>query len=95
MVGRGLKKKRYKRCNFADLYVASFGKTRLLDFLNEYMMTYRLPDDQYYVDYENKMYQVLVSDEADVFIKTKDYSHLKHIFEGQWVDFNCKGKARR
>lgn len=72
----------------------SFGKTRLLNFLDEHMMTYRLPDDQYYVDYENKMYQVLVSDEADAFIKTKDYSHLKHIFEGQRVEFNRKGKEK-
>lgn len=72
----------------------SFGKTRLLNFLDEHMMAYRLPDDQYYVDYENKMYQVLVSDEADAFIKTKDYSHLKHIFEGQRVEFNRKGKEK-
>ena len=72
----------------------SFGKTRLLNFLDEHMMTYRLPDDQYYVDYENKMYQVLVSDEADAFIRTKDYSHLKHIFEGQRVEFNRKGKEK-
>ena len=72
----------------------SFGKTRLLNFLDDHMMTYRLPDDQYYVDYENKMYQVLVSDEADAFIRTKDYSHLKHIFEGQRVEFNRKGKEK-
>ena len=72
----------------------SFGKTRLLNFLDQHMMTYRLPDDQYYVDYENNMYQVLVSDEADSFIKTKDYSHLKHIFEGQRVEFNRKGKEK-
>ena len=72
----------------------SFGKTRLLNFLDQHMMTYRLPDDQYYVDYENNMYQVLVSDEADAFIKTKDYSHLKHIFEGQRVEFNRKGKEK-
>ena len=72
----------------------SFGKTRLLNFLDDHMMTYRLPDDQYYVDYENEMYQVLVSDEADAFIKTKDYSHLKHIFEGQRVEFNRKGKQK-
>ena len=72
----------------------SFGKTRLLNFLDEHMMTYRLPDDQYYVDYENKMYQVLVSDEADAFIRSKDYSHLKHIFEGQRVEFNRKGKEK-
>ena len=58
------------------------------------MMTYRLPDDQYYVDYENNLYQVLVSDEADSFIKTKPYSHLKHIFEGQRVEFNRKGKEK-
>ena len=73
---------------------ASFGKTRLLNFLDRHMMTYRLPDDQYYVDYENKMYQVLVSDEAAGFIRTKDYSHLKHIFEGQKVEFNRKGKEK-
>ena len=72
----------------------SFGKTRLLNFLDDHMMTYRLPDDQYYVDYENKMYQVLVSDEADAFIRSKDYSHLKHIFEGQRVEFNRKGKEK-
>lgn len=72
----------------------SFGKTRLLNFLDAHMMTYRLPDDQYYVDYENRMYQVLVSDEADNFIRTKDYSHLKHIFEGQSVEFNRKGKEK-
>ena len=72
----------------------SFGKTRLLNFLDDHMMTYRLPDDQYYVDYENQMYQVLVSDEADTFIRSKDYSHLKHIFEGQRVEFNRKGKEK-
>ena len=72
----------------------SFGKTRLLRFLDRHMMTYRLPDDQYYVDYENKMYQVLVSDEADSFIKSKEYSHLKHIFEGVRVEFNRKGKEK-
>ncbi len=72
----------------------SFGKTRLLNFLDRHMMTYRLPDDQYYVDYENGIYQVLVSDEADSFIKTKDYSHLKHIFEGQRVEFNIKTKQK-
>ena len=72
----------------------SFGKTRLLNFLDDHMVTYRLPDDQYYVDYENGMYQVLVSDEADAFIKSKDYSHLKHIFEGQRVEFNRKGKEK-
>ena len=72
----------------------SFGKTRLLNFLDDHMMAYRLPDDQYYVDYENKMYEVLVSDEADSFIRTKEYSHLKHIFEGQRVEFNRKGKEK-
>ena len=72
----------------------SFGKTRLLNFLDAHMMAYRLPDDQYYVDYENEMYQVLVSDEADAFIRSKDYSHLKHIFEGQRVEFNRKGKEK-
>lgn len=72
----------------------SFGKTRLLNFLDKTMMTYRLPDDQYYVDYENNIYEVLVSDEAESFIQTKDYSHLKHIFEGQRVEFNRKGKEK-
>ena len=72
----------------------SFGKTRLLNFLDDHMMAYRLPDDQYYVDYEDGLYQVLVSDEADSFIKSKDYSHLKHIFEGQRVEFNRKGKTK-
>ncbi len=72
----------------------SFGKTRLLNFLDEHMMTYSLPDDQYYIDYENKMYQVLVSDEAESFIGSKTYSHLKHIFEGQRVEFNRKGKEK-
>lgn len=72
----------------------SFGKTRLLNYLDDHMMAYRLPDDQYYVDYENNLYQVLVSDEADAFIKTKEYSHLKHIFEGQRVEFNRKGKQK-
>ncbi len=72
----------------------SFGKTRLLNFLDDHMMAYRLPDDQYYIDYENKMYQVLVSDEAESFIRSKTYSHLKHIFEGQRVEFNRKGKEK-
>ena len=72
----------------------SFGKTRLLNFLDEHMMAYRLPDDQWYVDYENGIYQVLVSDEAAAFLKTKSYSHLKHIFEGQKVEFNLKGREK-
>ena len=72
----------------------SFGKTRLLRFLDNHMMAYRLPDDQWYVDYENGIYQVLVSDEAANFIKTKDYSHLKHIFEGEKVEFNLKGREK-
>jgi len=72
----------------------SFGKTTLLDFLDDHMMAYRLPDDQYYVDYENGLYQVLVSDEAAAFIKTKDYSHLKHILEGKKVEFNLKGREK-
>ncbi len=72
----------------------SFGKTRLLNFLDDHMMTYRLPDDQYYVDYENEMYQVLVSDEAESFIDSKTYSHLKHIFEGQRVEFNIKKQQK-
>lgn len=72
----------------------SFGKTRLLNFLDDNFMSYRLPDDQWYVDYENWMYQTLVSDEARQFIKTKSYSHLKHIFEGQKVEFNLKGREK-
>ena len=72
----------------------SFGKTTLLDFLDSHMMAYRLPDDQYYVDYENGLYQVLVSDEAAAFLKTKDYSHLKHILEGRRVEFNLKGREK-
>jgi len=72
----------------------SFGKTRLLNYLDDHMMAYRLPDDQWYVDYENKLYQVLVSDEAASFIKTKEYSHLKHIFEGEKVEFNLKGREK-
>lgn len=72
----------------------SFGKTRLLEFLDTHMMAYRLPDDQWYVDYENGMYQVLVSDEAAAFLKTKDYSHLKHILEGKRVEFNLKGREK-
>jgi len=75
-------------------YNPSFGKTRLLNFLDDHMMAYRLPDDQYYIDYENKMYQVLVSDEAESFIGSKTYSHLKHIFEGQRVEFNRKQKEK-
>jgi hypothetical protein len=58
------------------------------------MMAYRLPDDQYYVDYENGMYEVLVSDEAAAFLKSKDYSHLKHILEGERVEFNLKGQPK-
>ena len=72
----------------------SFGKTRLLEFLDRQLMAYRLPDDQWYVDYENGMYQVLVSDEAAAFLKTKDYSHLKHILEGKRVEFNLKGREK-
>lgn len=72
----------------------SFGKTRLLNFLDDHMMTYRLPDDQYYVNYQNGLYQILVSDEAKSFIGSKPYSHLKHIFEGQRVEFNRKGKTK-
>lgn len=72
----------------------SFGKTRLLDFLEDNLMAYRLPNDQYYVDYENGMYSILVSDEAAAFLKTKDYSHLKQAFEGKSVEFNIKGKEK-
>jgi len=72
----------------------SFGKTRLLEYLDDHMMAYRLPDDQWYIDYENELYQVLVSDEAASFIKTKEYSHLKHIFEGAKVEFNLKGREK-
>ena len=72
----------------------SFGKTRLLKFLDAHMMAYRLPDDQWYVDYKNDMYHVLVSDEAASFLKSKDYSHLKHILEGERVEFNLKGRTK-
>jgi hypothetical protein len=72
----------------------SFGKTRLLEFFIKHMVTYRLPDDQYYTDYQNLRYDVLVSDEAKQFLKTKDYSHLKHIFEGIHVEFNRKHRSK-
>jgi len=72
----------------------SFGKTRLLDFINDNMVAYRLPNDQYYVDYHNFHYHVLVSDEAGAFLKTKVYSHLKLIFEGANVEFNRKKKTK-
>jgi hypothetical protein len=72
----------------------SFGKTRLLRFLDANLMAYRLPDDQYYIDYENNLYQALVSDEAASFLKSKDYSHLKHILEGERVEFNLKGREK-
>ena len=73
----------------------SFGKSRLMKYLDAHMMAYRLPDDQYYVDYENNLYQILVSDEAANFIKTKTYSHLKLIFEGDAkVEFNRKGREK-
>lgn len=73
----------------------SFGKSRLMKYLNAHMMAYRLPEDQYYVDYENNLYQILVSDEAANFIKTKSYSHLKLILEGDaQVEFNRKGKEK-
>lgn len=72
----------------------SFGKTRLLDTLNASMIAYRLPDDQYYVDYENLKYQVLVSDEAESFLKSKDYGHLKLLFEGASVEFNRKNRTK-
>ena len=72
----------------------SFGKTRLLRFLDDHLMAYRLPDDQYYVDYKNDVYTILVSDEAARFLQTKSYSHLKHIFEGGRVEFNRKGKTK-
>jgi len=72
----------------------SFGKTRLLRFLDASFMAYRLPDDQWYVDYKNGMYQLLVSDEAANFVKTKSYSHLKSILEGEPVEFNLKGREK-
>jgi len=72
----------------------SFGKTRLLRFLDASFMTYRLPDDQWYVDYEDGLYQMLVSDEAANFVKTKSYSHLKSILEGEPVEFNLKGREK-
>jgi len=58
------------------------------------MRAYRLPNDQFYIDYENFCYDVLVSDEAEAFLKTKDYSHLKLIFEGAEVEFNRKNKTK-
>ena len=72
----------------------SFGKTRLMDYLNAHMMAYRLPEDQYYVDYENDLYSILVSDEAEAFLKTKEYAHLKLLLEGQSVEFNLKGYTK-
>lgn len=72
----------------------SFGKTRFLEFLDVNLMAYRLPDDQYYVDYESGMYQVLVSDEATAFLRSKSYSHLKLILEGKRVEFNLKGREK-
>ena len=75
-------------------YNPSFGKTRLLNFLNNSMVAYKLPDDQYYVDYENNKYEVLVSDEAESFLKTKEYSHIKLLFEGEPVEFNRKNRTK-
>ena len=72
----------------------SFGKSRLIDALEARLKCYALPEDQYYVKYENHHYELLVSDEAEAFIKTKDYSHLKKIFEGRRVEFNQKGKEK-
>ena len=72
----------------------SFGKSRLLKFLGDRLMAYRLPDDQYYTEYQNFRYSVLVSDETEAFLKTKDYSHLKHLLEGAQVEFNLKGKTK-
>jgi len=72
----------------------SFGKTRLLTFLNDNMRAYRLPSDQYYVDYDNFCYDVLISDEATEFIRTKSYPHLKLLFEGQDVEFNRKNVTK-
>jgi hypothetical protein len=81
-----------------NLYVwshaPSFGKTRLLKFLDAHMVTYLLPADQYYVTYNNDIYDLLVSDEAAAFLKSKDYSHLKLALEGQPVEFNIKGKTK-
>ena len=72
----------------------SFGKTRLLNFLNDNCSAYRLPDDQYYIDYSNNKYHVLVSDESEAFIKTKDYAHLKMSLEGQPTEFNMKNRTK-
>jgi hypothetical protein len=72
----------------------SFGKTRLMNYLNDHMMAYRLPEDQYYVDYKNDLYSILISDEAEAFIKSKDYSHLKLLLEGEHVEFNMKGRTK-
>lgn len=73
---------------------ATFGKTRLLQFLHKHAMTYRLPDDQYYIKYQNNLYNFLVSDEASAFLCTKTYAHLKKLFEGEPVEFNLKGKEK-
>ena len=71
-----------------------FGKSRLMKFLNANTMTYRLPKDQYYVSYKNGIYKVLVSDEAEMFLSTKKYFHLKLLLEGQGVEFNRKQKEK-
>ena len=72
----------------------SFGKTRLMNFLCDNLVAYRLPDDQYYTDYLNLSYQVLISDEAARFLQTKGYAHLKTILEGQTSELNRKHRSK-
>ena len=71
-----------------------FGKTRLVEFLEEITMVFGLPEDKYYVDYKNGVFKVLVSDEAEMFLSTKKYSHLKVLLEGRPAEFNRKGKQK-
>jgi len=73
----------------------SFGKTRLLHFLEDHLVAYRLPDDQWYVDYKNGVYQILLGDEAPLFVEGKSYGHLKHILEGEPVEFNLKRRRKK
>ena len=75
-------------------HLPGFGKTRLMSFLKANTLTYSLPEDQYYVDYENGIFKVLVSDEARAFLSTKKYSHLKLLLEGQGIEFNRKGREK-
>jgi hypothetical protein len=72
----------------------SFGKTRLLEAIENRMVTYRLPEDQYYTDYENMFYSVLLSDEAKKSLVSKTYSHIKALLEGAICEFNRKGKTK-